>query len=242
MGAENIILAILFLISIIIPPQKNMGVNGFAKNWDHYIERPNKKLILPRIIQIRYGMGKSKVNIITYISFVVDFVNWIMCIVMLPIVLIFKDDALKIAILIFAITYLIIVLPVGIIRTICVLKISKKQRFAIQSEEYYMAISIAEAMAKKRGLAYRNAIRQHKEYVNIIAPFLKEFERCVSKEEGKVYISEDNFNWATDKIFPKYKRRISYSVSNEDPQNCLLIIVLKRDNRVITKVKLQGSK
>ncbi len=237
---ENIILAFLFLIAIIVPPQKNMGVNGFAKNWDHYIESPSKKLIVPRLIQIRYCIGKSKINIITYISFMVDFANWLICILMFPAMLVFKDDALKIAILIFAITYMIINLPIGIARTICVLKVSKKQRFTIQSEEYDTAISIVETTEKKRTLAYRNAIRQHKEYVNIIEPFLKDFERCISKENGKAYISEDNLKWAIDKIFPKYKKRIFYSISNEEPQNRLLIISLTRDNRVITKVKLQN--
>ena len=41
-----------------------MGVNGFMKNWDHYIENPGKKFVLPRFIQIRYSIGNPKVNII----------------------------------------------------------------------------------------------------------------------------------------------------------------------------------
>ena len=40
MDKYKTIFAILFIIAIIIPPQKNMGAKGFMKNWDKYIEKP----------------------------------------------------------------------------------------------------------------------------------------------------------------------------------------------------------
>ena len=244
MDTENIILVLFLLIAIVIPPQKNMGVNGFMKDWDAHIEKPNKKLSPPKLIQIRYGIGKSSINIITYISFLVDFSNWLMCIVMLPCVLVFKDESLNIAILIFAIVYMTINLPIGIVRTICTIKISKKQnldkRNSIQPEEYVIAYMLAETATRRRSSEYREARQRHKEYVNIIAPFLKEFEKCIDKKNGDVYISDDNLNWAIDKIFPKYQKHLSYNISKEDSSSRLLTISLIRGDKVIKQLQVKS--
>ena len=236
MDTENIILALLLLIAIVIPPQKNMGVNGFMKKWDAHIEKPTKRLFPPKIIQFRYHIGKSSINIITYLSFLVDFVDWAMCIAMLPCVLLFRDKTLDISILIFALIYMSINLPIGIIRTICSLKISKKHKIKMNTDGYVEMRSLAETV--KRKPAYREAMQKHKEYLEIIEPFLKEFEKCIDKKSGDLYISNENLKWAIDKIFPKYKKHLSYNISSGTLSNCLLTISLIRDNRVIKQVQV----
>ena len=52
-----------------------MGAKGFMNDWDHLIERPSKRLSPPKFIQFRYNIGKSRINIITYLTFLADFAD-----------------------------------------------------------------------------------------------------------------------------------------------------------------------
>ena len=119
---------IFLVIAIVLPPQKHMGVNGFKKNWDVHIETPAKRLFPPKFIQYRYDIEKKPINIITYLSYLADFANWLICIAMLPCVLILKDKFYTTAFLIFAYVYFFINLPIGIARIVCTTKIAKKQK------------------------------------------------------------------------------------------------------------------
>lgn len=133
MDEYNIIWAILFLIAIIIPPQKTMGAKGFMNDWDRYIEKPVKRLPPPKLIQIRYKISSTPINIITYLTFLIDFVVWVMFIVMLPCLLFLKDKLFDTAFIMFIIIYLLINLPIGIVRTVCINKIAKKQKVKLQT-------------------------------------------------------------------------------------------------------------
>ena len=239
MDEWNICLALLLLTAIVIPPQKSMGAKGFMNNWDLYIEKPVKKMSPPKLIQVRYRIGKTPINIITYLTFFVDFADWLMCIAMLPCVLLLQDESLDIAIVVFAILYMAINLPIGIVRTICCLKISKKQKVKVDTEEYVAAHSFAETVMRNRSYTHREAMRKHKEYIEIIEPFLKEFERCIDKEKGVRYISDDNLRRVIDVVIPKYQKHLSYSVSSEVSQKRLLTIHLLRNNRVIMQVPIK---
>lgn len=236
MSELNIGLALLLLIAIVIPPQKNMGAKGFMNDWDSLIEKPNKKLSPPRLIQIRYRIGKSPINIVTYLTFLIDFANWMLCIVALPCVLFFQNAALDVVIAVYAVVFFTINLPMGIARTICTLKISKRQKIKINTEEYVAARSFLETFTNKSN---KEALRKHKEYVKIIEPFLKEFEKCLFKIKGVEYITNDNLQWAIDRIIPKYKKYLSYRVSNETSVKRFVSIYLLKDNKVIKQVPIK---
>lgn len=162
MDPKNIFLFFLLLIAILIPPQTNMGAKGFMKNWDRYIEKPSKRVIPPRFIRIRYGVRKSPINIITCLSFLVDFADWILCIVMLPCLLILKDESLNIAFLVYVIIFMVINLPMGIIKIVCTLKIAKNQKRKVNSENSVAAFSLLESLAQTRKTSseHRKAMRR----------------------------------------------------------------------------------
>ena len=236
MDEYNIIWAILFLIAIIIPPQKTMGAKGFMNDWDHLIERPSKRLSPPKFIQFRYNIGKSRINIITYLTFLADFADWVMCILILPCVLFLKDKFFDTAFIIFAILFFLINLPISIERTVCTIKIAKKQKIKLYTKEYVAMRSIAEAL-----ITHRKAMRECKEYTAIIAPFLKEFEKCLKKKKGIRYIPEDNLKWVIDKIIPKYQKHLTYNVFSKEPQKTLLTIYLIKDNKIIIQVPVKKA-
>ena len=234
MDEYNIIWAILFLIAIIIPPQKTMGAIGFMNSWDRYTEKPVKRLPPPKLIQIRYKISSAPINIITYLTFLIDFAVWVMFIMMLPCLLFLKDKFFDTAFIIFVIAYLLINLPIGIARTVCTIKIAKKQKTKLQTEKYVAMRTIAESLVTQR-----NAMRKHKEYKDIIAPFLKDFEKCLKKKKGIRYIPEDNLKWLIDKIIPKYKKHLTYNVLSNEPQEKLLTIYLIKSNEVIIQLPIK---
>lgn len=227
-------LSLLLLIAIVIPPQKNMGARGFMNDWDGYIEKPAKRLYPPKLIQVRYELRNTPINIITYLTFLVDYVDWLMCIVLLPCVLMFQDRSLDIVFLIFGLLYIVINFPIGIMRTICCLKISKKQNIKLYTEEYVAMRTVAESLVTKR-----KAMRKYKEYTDIIAPFLKDFERCLKTKKGKRYIPEDGLKWVADKILPKYKEHLTYSVLSKDCKNKILTICLIKSSKVIVQIPVK---
>lgn len=239
MDKSNTILALLLLIAIIIPPQKNMGAKGFLNDWDRDIEKPIKRLPPPKTIQARYKISNSPINIITFLTFLVDFADWIMCILMLPCVLLFQGKSFDISILVFALLYMVINLPVGIMRTVCCLKISKKKKIKMNTEEYVAIRTIAETVAQKPFSTQRDAMQKHKEYVEIIKPFLRDFKRYLKGKKGKQYISEDDLKWLIYKIIPKHEKHLSYNVSSESPQKKLLTIYLKRSSEIIVQVPIK---
>ncbi len=234
MDEYNIIWAIFFLIAIIIPPQKTMGAKGFMSNWDRYIEKPVKRLPPPKLIQIRYKISNIPINIITYLTFLVDFAVWLMFIVMLPCLLFLKDKLFDTAFIIFVIVYLLINLPVGIARTVCTIKIAKKQKVKLQTEQYVAMTTIAESL-----ITQRKVMRKYKEYKDIIAPFLKDFEKCLKKKKGIRYIPEDNLKWLIDKIIPKYQKHLTYNVLSKEPTERILTICLTKNNESIIQVPIK---
>lgn len=239
MDKSSIILALLLLIAVIIPPQRTMGAKGFMSNWDRYIEKPVKRLPPPKIIQARYKISNAPINIITFLTFLVDFADWVMCILMLPCVLLFQDELLDISILVFALLYMAINLPVGLMRTVCSLKISKKKKIKVNTEEYVAMRTIAETVARKPSSAHRDAMQKYMEYVEIVEPFLKDFERCLKKKKGIQYIPEDNLKWLIDKIIPRYEKHLLYNVLSENPQKKLLTICFKKSNEIIIQVPIK---
>ena len=232
----NIILAIFFLIAIIIPPQKTMGAKGFMNDWDRYIEKPIKRLPPPKLIQLRYKISNAPINIITYLTFLIDFVVWIMFIVMLPCLLFLKNKLFDTAFIIFVIIYLLINLPIGVARTICTIKIAKKQKVKLQTEQYVTMRTIAESLVTQR-----KAMRKYKEYKDIIAPFLKDFEKCLKKKKGIRYIPEDNLKWLIDKIIPKYQKHLTYNVLSKKPTDKILTICLTKNNESIIQVLIKKN-
>lgn len=234
MAEYNIIWAIFFLIAIIIPPQKTMGAKGFMNNWDRYIEKPVKRLSPPKLIQIRYKISNAPINIITYLTFLIDFAVWIMFIVMLPCFLFLKGKLFDTAFIMFVIVYLLINLPIGIARTVCTIKISKKQKVKLQTEQYVAIKTIVESLATQR-----KSMRKYKEYTDNIAPFLKDFKKCLNKKKGTRYIPETNLKWLIDKIIPKYEKYLSYNISSENPQKKLLTIFAKKSNETIIQIPIK---
>lgn len=237
MDEWNIPLALVLLIAILLPPQTIMGANGFMKSWDAHIERPAKRLPPPKLIRLRYNIRKAQINIITYLSFLAEFVDWLMCIVLLPCVLFLEGRALNIALLVFFILFWTINLPIGILRTACCLKIAKKQKSKLNTEEYVVARSLAETLM--RSFKQRKVMREYKYRVEIIDPFLREFEQCLDKKNGVQYISDDNWKWAIDRIIPKYQKHLSYSISSEPSQDRLLTIHLKRNKQMILQIPIK---
>ena len=236
MSELNIGLALFLLIAIVVPPQKYMGAKGFMSDWDSLIEKPNKRLSPPRLIQIRYGIGKSPINIVTYLTFLSDFANWILCIVALPCVLLFQNDSLDVVMAVYVIVFLTIDLPIGIARTICTIKTSKRLKIKTNTEVYVVARLLFETFADKSN---KEALRKHKEYVEIIEPFLKEYEKCLVKIRGIDYISNDNLQWMINKIIPKYEKHLSYNVLNETSKKRFVSIYLLRDNTVIKQTPIK---
>lgn len=239
MDKQNIILSLLLLIAVIIPPQKNMGAKGFMNNWDRYIEKPIKRLSPSKLIQFRYKISDAPINIITYLTFLVDFADWVMCILMLPCALLLKDKSLDISFLIFALLYMTINLPVGIIRTVCSLKISKKQKVKLNTEKYVAMQSVAEAVMRKPSSEYQKAMQEHKEYVKITEPFLKDFKKCIKNRKGVQYISEDDLRWSIDRIIPKYKKHLTYNVSSKKPQEKILTICLVKSSKILLQIPIK---
>lgn len=241
MNVYRSVWALLLFIAIVLPPQKHMGVNGFKKNWDAHIETPAKRLSPPKFIQYRYDIGKRPINIITYLSYLVDFANWLLCIAMLPCVLIFKDSLFDVVTSVFAFIYFFINLPIGIARTVCTGKIAKKQKTKLVTEQYAEMRSVAEAIVKTRSPAYRETMRETREYFEIIKPFLNEFEKCIKTKKGKLYIPEDNLKWLIDKIIPKYQKHLAYTVSSEEPSNKVLTVYCIRNNKIIEQVPIKKA-
>lgn len=233
------LVAVLLLIAIVVPPPKNMGVNGFMKNFDYHIEKPAKRLTPPKFIQFRYGIEKSNINIITYLSFLVDFADWLMCIALLPCVLILKDEFYDTAGVIFAIIYICINLPIGIARTVCSQKIAKKQKVKLNSEEYVAMRSLAETFASS--LSTKKEQREYEKYVSNIHPFLKEFEKCLSKNKGIKYISNDNLKYAINKIFPKYEKHLYYIISNGEYENKFLSVHLVENDKILIQIQIKKA-
>ena len=243
MDEYNIIWTILFLIAIIIPPQKTMGAKGFMNDWDRYIEKPVKRLPPPKLIQIRYKISNAPINIITYLTFLIDFAVWVMFIVMLPCLLFLKDKLFDTAFIIFVIVYLLINLPIGIARTVCTIKISKKQKIKLQTEQHVAMRTIAELLVTQRKARreYKEYKEKDKEYKDIIAPFLKDFEKCLKTKKGKRYIPEGNLKWLTDRIIPKYQKHLTYNILNEEHKNKILTICLIKSNKVIIQVPIKKA-
>lgn len=239
MTGYTILWVLFLLIAIVIPPQEYMGAKGFMVNWDHYIEKPAKRLAPPKFIQVRYGIGKSRINIITYLTFLGDFANWLTCVVMLPCLLILKDSFWDTAMIVFGIIFVLINFPIGIVRTVCTIKTAKKQKIKLHTEEYSAMRSIAEVLASKPFSSHRKFMREYKEYTEIITPFLKEFEKCLKTQKGKQYISEDGLKWVTDRIVPKYQKHLIYNVLSEEPKNKILTIYLIKNNEIIIQVPVK---
>jgi len=241
MDEYNITWAILFLIAIVVPPQKTMGARGFMNNWDSSIEKPAKRLPPPKLIQIRYKISNAPINIITYLTFLIDFAVWIMFIVMLPCLLFLKGKLFDTAFIIFVIVYLLINLPIGIARTVCTIKIAKKQKVKLQTEQYVAMRSAAEALVilRKARREYKEIMRKNKEYTGIIAPFLRDFERCLKTKKGIRYIPEDNLKWLIDKIIPKYQKHLAHNVLSTGPTEKILTIYLTKRNESIIQVPIK---
>ena len=246
MNESNIGLAIFLLIAVLIPPQKYFGARGFMFNWEHLIEKPAKRLSPPKFIQFRYDIGKTPINIITYLVFLADFADWVLCIALLPCVLLFKGDILDIAIVVYIIVFFIINVPIGIAHTICVCRIAKKKKIKLYSEQYVAMRTLATLLISQHSPEQKEAIQQCKEYEEIIEPFLKDFERCLKKKKGVRYISEEGLKWVIDKIIPKYQEHLTYNISGKEPKSTeplkkLLTIYLIKNNKTIIQVPIKKA-
>lgn len=246
MNESNIGLAIFLLIAVLIPPQKYFGARGFMFNWEHLIEKPAKRLSPPKFIQFRYDIGKTPINIITYLVFLADFADWVLCIALLPCVLLFKGDILDIAIVVYIIVFFIINVPIGIAHTICVCRIAKKKKIKLYSEQYVAMRTLATLLISQHSPEQKEAIQQCKEYEEIIEPFLKDFERCLKKKKGVRYISEEGLKWVIDKIIPKYQEHLTYNISGKEPKSTeppkkLLTIYLIKNNKPIIQVPIKKA-
>lgn len=246
MNESNIGLAIFLLIVILIPPQKYFGASGFMFNWDHLIEKPAKRLSPPKFIQFRYDIGKAPINIITYLVFLADFADWVLCIVSLPCVLLFKGDILDVAMVVYVILFFIINVPIGIADTICVFRIAKKKKIKLNTEKYVAMRTLAELLISQHSPEHKEVIQQCKEYEEIIEPFLKDFERCLKKKKGVRYISEEGLKWVIDKIIPKYQEHLTYNISGKEPKSTeppkkLLTIYLIKNNKTIIQVPIKKA-
>lgn len=233
MDKYKTIWAILFIIAIIIPPQKNMGAKGFMKDWDKYIEKPVKRLPPPKLIQIRYKISNAPINIITYLTFLDDFACWVMLIAMLPCLLFLKGELLDIAFIIFVVVYFLISLPIGIARTVCTNKIAKKQKVKLHTEQHVAMRSLTETHA-----AYRKAKREHK-HTEIMLSFLNDFERCLKKKKANYILPEDNLEWVINRIMPKYEKHLTYSILSEDSKNKTFAVYSIKSNKVIIQVPIK---
>ncbi len=233
MDEYKTIFAIYFLIAILIPPQKNWGVKGFMNDWDRYIEKPVKRLSPPKLIQFRYKISNAPINIITYLTFLVDFAFWVMLIVMVPCLLFLKGKLLDTVFIIFAIVCFLINLPIGIVRTVCTSKIAKKQKVKLHTEQYVAMRSLAETL-----VVYRKAKREHKR-TQIMLSFSNDFERCLKMKKASYILPEDNLKWVTNKILPKYKKHLTYSILREDHKNKLLTVCWIDSNEAIIQVSIK---
>ena len=169
----------------------------------------------------------------------VDFANWLLCIAMLPCVLIFKDSLFDVVTAVFAFIYFFINLPIGIARTVCTTKIAKKQKAKLVTEQYAEMRSVAEAIVKTRSPAYRETMRETREYFEIIKPFLNEFEKCIKTKKGKLCMPEDNLKWLIEKIIPKYQKHLAYTVSSEEPSNKVLTVYCIRNNKIVEQIQVK---
>lgn len=241
MDEYKTIWAILFLIAIILPPQKTMGAKGFLNDCDIYIEKPVKRLSPPKLIQIRYKISNAPINIITYLIFLNDFALWVMLIVMLPCVLFLKGKLLDTAFILYVIVYVLINLPIGIVRTVCTIKIAKRQKVKLQTEQYVAMRSLAEKINREFEIKkeLREFDREYKKYETSIKPFLKEIERCLSKRKGVKYISYANLKYVIDRIFPKYEKMLYYSVSNGEYRSKLLSVYLTENDKILIQIQIK---
>lgn len=246
MNESNIGLAIFLLIAVLIPPQKYFGARGFMIAWDHLIEKPAKRLSPPKFIQFRYDIGKTPINIITYLVFLADFADWVLCIALLPCVLLFKGDILDVTIVVYAFVFFIINVPIGIAHTICVCRIAKKKKIKLNTEQYVAMRTLPTLLISQHSPEQKEAIQQCKEYEEIIEPFLKDFERCLKKKKGVRYISEEGLKLVIDKIIPKYQEHLTYNISVKEPKSTeppkkLLTIYLIKNNKTIIQVPIKKA-
>jgi hypothetical protein len=84
-------------------------------------------------------------------------------------------------------------------------------------------------------------MRKYKEYTDIIAPFLKDVEKCLKKKKGIRYIPEDNLKWLIDKIVPKYQKYLTYNILSKEPQNKILTIYLIKSNEIIMQIPIKKA-
>lgn len=215
-------------------------------DWDHLIEKPAKRLSPPKFIQSRYDIGKTPINIITYLVFLADFADWVLCIVSLPCVLLFKGNISDVTMVVCAFVFLIINLPINIAGTICVCIIAKKKKIKLNTEQYVAMRTLATLLISQHSPEQKEAIQQCKEYEEIIEPFLKDFERCLKKKKGVRYISEEGLKWVIDKIIPKYQEHLTYNISGKEPKSTeppkkLLTIYLIKNNKTIIQVPIKKA-
>lgn len=246
MNESNIGLAIFLLIAVVFPPSKYFGARGFMLDWDHLIEKPAKRLYPPKFIQFRYDIGKTRINIITYLVFLVDFADWVLCISLLPCVLLFKGDILDVTMVVYAFVFFIINVPIGIAHTICVCRIAKKKKIKLNTAQYIAMRTIAALLILQHSPVQKEAMQWCKEYEEIIEPFLKDFERCLKKKKGVRYISEEGLKWVIDKIIPKYQEHLTYNISGKEPKSTeppkkLLTIYLIKNNKTIIQVPIKKA-
>ena len=168
-----------------------------------------------------------------------DFADWLYCIAMLPCVLILKDKYFDTVSIILVIIYFLINLPIGIARNVCTSKIAKKLKAKLVTEQYAEMRSVAEAIVKTWSPAYRETMRETREYFEIIKPFLNEFEKCIKTKKGKLYIPEDNLKWLIEKIIPKYQKHLTYTVSSEEPSNKVLTVYCIRNNEIVKQIQVK---
>jgi len=145
------------------------------------------------------------------------------------------------AFIIFVIVYFLINLPIGITRTVCTNKIAKKQKVKLHTEQYVAMKSATEALVMRRKAMreHKEIMQKNKEYTDVIAPFLKDFEKCLKTKKGIRYIPEDNLKWLIDKIIPKYKKHLTYNVLSKEPTEKILTICLTKNNESIIQVPIK---
>jgi hypothetical protein len=94
-------------------------------------------------------------------------------------------------------------------------------------------------MQRKARREHKEIMRKNKEYTDVIAPFLKDFEKCLKTKKGIRYIPEDNLKWLIDKIIPKYKKHLTYNVLIKEPTEKILTIYLTKRNESIIQVPIK---
>ena len=84
----------------------------------------------------------------------------------------------------------------------------------------------------------RKAKREYKR-TQIMLSFLNDFERCLKMRKAHYILPEDNLKWVTNKILPKYKKHLTYSILREDHKNKLLTVCWIDSNEAIIQAPIK---